>query len=182
MYTIELTEKPGWDAPTLQARLIKTTVDPAKVAILAAAWLHEVQQNVSDAESPDGWRVVDGIGRRVKTRKPKTAPRVGWRQSQSYPPARQQSRCRAKDPSKWQETQNTKIRVSGSSPRKTGKLKPSKQLVCAPFGWQRKLPIEMLRTRAPPRRSRARGVRRVSSTAQRPYHETDNGSPVARSL
>jgi len=67
MYTIELTEGPGWDAPTLQARVIKTTVDPAKVAALAAAWLHEVQQNVSDAERPDGWRLVDGIGRRVQT-------------------------------------------------------------------------------------------------------------------
>ena len=67
MYATELTEGLGWDAPTLQARLIRTTVDPAKVAMLAAAWLHEVQQNVSDAERPDGWRVVDGIGRRVKT-------------------------------------------------------------------------------------------------------------------
>jgi hypothetical protein len=31
MYTIELTEGPGWNAPTLQARVIKTTVDIAKV-------------------------------------------------------------------------------------------------------------------------------------------------------
>jgi hypothetical protein len=35
MYTIELTEGPGWDAPTLQARAIKTTVDIAKVTALA---------------------------------------------------------------------------------------------------------------------------------------------------
>ena len=67
MYTIELTKGPGWDAPALPARVIKTTTDPGKVASLATAWLHEVQQNVSDAERPDGWRLVDGIGRRVKT-------------------------------------------------------------------------------------------------------------------
>src|ERR1700676_5049059 len=56
MYTIELTEGPGWDAPTLQARAIKTTVDIAKVAALAADWLHETQQSPSDAHRPDGWR------------------------------------------------------------------------------------------------------------------------------
>jgi len=67
MYTIELTEGPGWDAPTLQARAIKTTVDIAKVAALAADWLHETQQSPSDAHRPDGWRIVDGIGRRIKT-------------------------------------------------------------------------------------------------------------------
>jgi hypothetical protein len=67
MYTIELTEGPGWDAPTLQARAIKTTVDIAKVAALAADWLHETQQSPSDAHRPDGWRIVDGIGRRTKT-------------------------------------------------------------------------------------------------------------------
>jgi hypothetical protein len=67
MYTIELTEGPGWAAPTLQARAIRTTVDVAKVAALAADWLHEVQQNKSDALRPDGWRVVNGIGRRIKT-------------------------------------------------------------------------------------------------------------------
>jgi len=72
MYTIELTEGRGWDAPTLQARAIKTTVDVAKVAALAADWLHEVRQNAfaahrPDAQRPDGWRVVDGIGRRIKT-------------------------------------------------------------------------------------------------------------------
>jgi len=33
MYTIELTEGPGWDARTLQARAIKTTVDIAKVEL-----------------------------------------------------------------------------------------------------------------------------------------------------
>ena len=67
MYTIELTEGPGWDAPTLQARPIRTTVDIAKVAVLAADWMREVQRNAPDAERPDGWRIVDGIGRRVKT-------------------------------------------------------------------------------------------------------------------
>ena len=67
MYTIELTDGPGWDAPTLQARAIRTTVDIAKVAALAADWLQEVQQNASYAHRPDGWRVVDGIGRRIKT-------------------------------------------------------------------------------------------------------------------
>ena len=67
MYTIELTEGPGWDASTLQARATKTTVDIAKVAALAADWLHEVQQNVSNVHRPDGWRVVDGVGRRIKT-------------------------------------------------------------------------------------------------------------------
>jgi len=68
MYTIELTQGPGWDAVTLQAKSIKTTVDLAKVASLAAAWLREVQQSTSDeAQKPDGWRVVDGIGRRIKT-------------------------------------------------------------------------------------------------------------------
>ena len=41
MYTIELTEGPGWDAPTLHARAIRTTVDIEKVAALAADWLHE---------------------------------------------------------------------------------------------------------------------------------------------
>jgi len=54
MYTIELTEGPGWDAPTLQARAIKTTVDLAKVAALAVDWLHQAQQNASDAHRPDG--------------------------------------------------------------------------------------------------------------------------------
>jgi hypothetical protein len=67
MYTIELTEGPGWDAPTLQARVIKTTVDIVKVAALAAEWLHEVLQKPSDAQRPDGWRIVDGIGRRIKS-------------------------------------------------------------------------------------------------------------------
>jgi hypothetical protein len=67
MYTIELTEGPGWDAPTLQTRAVRTTVDIARVAALAAEWLHEARQNSSDARTPDGWRVVDGIGRRVKT-------------------------------------------------------------------------------------------------------------------
>jgi hypothetical protein len=67
MYTIELTEGPGWDAPTLQARAIKTTVDIGKVAALAADWLHEERQNASDAHRPNGWRIVDGIGRRIKT-------------------------------------------------------------------------------------------------------------------
>jgi hypothetical protein len=62
-----LTEGPGWDAPTLQARAIKTTVDIAKVAALAANWLHEAQKSPSDAHRPDGWRIVDGIGRRIKT-------------------------------------------------------------------------------------------------------------------
>jgi hypothetical protein len=67
MYTIELTEGPGWEAPTLQARVIKTTVDLAKVTALAADWLQEVNKNASNAERPDGWRVLDGIGRRVRT-------------------------------------------------------------------------------------------------------------------
>jgi hypothetical protein len=42
VYTIELTDGPGWDAPTLQSRAIRTTVDIEKVAALAADWLHEV--------------------------------------------------------------------------------------------------------------------------------------------
>jgi hypothetical protein len=67
MYTIELTEGPGWDATTLQARVIKTTVDIAKVAALAAEWLHEVRQKPADAQMPDGWRIVDGVGRRIKS-------------------------------------------------------------------------------------------------------------------
>jgi hypothetical protein len=67
MYTIELTEGPGWDAPTLQARVIKTTVDIAKIAALAAGWLHEVRRHPPDTRSPNGWRIVDGIGRRIKT-------------------------------------------------------------------------------------------------------------------
>jgi hypothetical protein len=68
MYTIELTQGSGWDAPTMQAQAIRTTVDLAKVASLAASWLREVRQTASDdAERPDGWRVVDGIGRRIKT-------------------------------------------------------------------------------------------------------------------
>jgi hypothetical protein len=67
MYTIELTDGPGWDAPTLQTRAIKTTVDMAKVTALAADWLHDVRQNPSDTNRPDGWRIVDGIGRRIKT-------------------------------------------------------------------------------------------------------------------
>jgi hypothetical protein len=67
MYTIELTEGPGWDAPTLQARAIKTTVDIARVEALAATWLHEEQHNAPGVHGPDGWRVVDGIGRRIKT-------------------------------------------------------------------------------------------------------------------
>jgi hypothetical protein len=67
MYTIELTEGPGWDAPTLQARTIKTTVDIARVAALAADWLHEARQNAPDVRRPDGWRVANGIGRRIKT-------------------------------------------------------------------------------------------------------------------
>jgi hypothetical protein len=67
LYTIELTDGPGWDAPTLQVRAIKTTVDIAKVAALAADWLQEVQRDASTAHKPDGWRIVDGIGRRVKT-------------------------------------------------------------------------------------------------------------------
>jgi hypothetical protein len=67
MYTIELTDGPGWDAPTLQSRAIKTTVDIGKVAALAADWLHEVRQNPPDTRSPDGWRIVDGIGRRIET-------------------------------------------------------------------------------------------------------------------
>jgi hypothetical protein len=68
MYTIELTQGPGWDAPTLQVQAIKTTVDLTKVASLAVGWLHEAQQTASDdAQKPDGWRVVDGIGRRIRT-------------------------------------------------------------------------------------------------------------------
>ena len=67
MYTIELTDGPGWDAPTVQARAIKTTVDIEKVAALAVDWLREVQHNPSDSHRPDGWRIVDGIGRRIKT-------------------------------------------------------------------------------------------------------------------
>lgn len=67
MYTIELTQGPGWHALTLQSRAIKTTVDIARVEGLAAAWLHEAQQDVADADRPDGWRIVDGIGRRIKT-------------------------------------------------------------------------------------------------------------------
>jgi hypothetical protein len=67
MYTIELTEGPGWDAPAVQARVIKTTVDTAKVAALAAEWLHEVRQRPFDAHRPDGWRIVDGVGRRIMT-------------------------------------------------------------------------------------------------------------------
>jgi hypothetical protein len=67
VYTIELTEGPGWNAPTLQARVIKTTVDIAKVAALATEWLHEVRQKPSDDHRPDGWRIVDGVGRRIKT-------------------------------------------------------------------------------------------------------------------
>jgi hypothetical protein len=68
MCRIELTQGPGWDARTLQAQAIGTTVDLAKVEALAAAWLREVQQTASDdAQTPDGWRVVDGIGRRTKT-------------------------------------------------------------------------------------------------------------------
>jgi hypothetical protein len=67
MYTIQLTDEPGWDAPTLQARAIKMTVDLAKVVALAADWLHEAQQDASYAHKPDGWRIVNGIGRRVKT-------------------------------------------------------------------------------------------------------------------
>ena len=67
MYTIELTEGPGWNAPTLQARVIKTTVDIAKVAALAAEWLQEVRQEPSAAHRPDGWRIVDGVGRRIKS-------------------------------------------------------------------------------------------------------------------
>jgi hypothetical protein len=68
MCTIELTQGPGWDARTLQAQAIRTTVDLAKVTSLAASWLREVQQNASDdAQRPDGWRVVDGVGRRIKT-------------------------------------------------------------------------------------------------------------------
>lgn len=66
MYTIELTAGPGWDAPTLQSRAIRTTVDITKVAALAVEWLHEVRQEPSDAH-PDGWRIVDGVGRRIKT-------------------------------------------------------------------------------------------------------------------
>jgi hypothetical protein len=67
MYTIELTDGPGWDAPTLQARAIRTTVDMAKIAALAVGWLHEVRHDASESQRPDGWRVVDGIGRRVKS-------------------------------------------------------------------------------------------------------------------
>jgi hypothetical protein len=67
MYTIELTQGPGWDAPTVQARAIKTTVDLKKVAALAASWLRAVQQNAFDAQRPDGWRIVDGVGRRIAT-------------------------------------------------------------------------------------------------------------------
>ena len=67
MYTIELTDGPGWDAPTLRARAIKTTVDITKVTALAAEWLHEVRQDAPHAHRPDGWRVVNGVGRRIKT-------------------------------------------------------------------------------------------------------------------
>jgi hypothetical protein len=67
MYTIELTQGPGWDAPTVQARAIKTTVDLAKVADVATRWLHEVRQNAFDAHRPDGWRIADGVGRRIAT-------------------------------------------------------------------------------------------------------------------
>jgi hypothetical protein len=67
MYTIELTQGPGWGAPTLQGQAIKTTVDLAKVVALAAAWLSQVQATSDDTERPDGWRVVDGVGRRIKT-------------------------------------------------------------------------------------------------------------------
>jgi hypothetical protein len=67
MYTIELTEGPGWEAPTLQTRAVKTTVDLAKVTALAVVWLREAQQDASNAPRPDGWRVVDGIGRRIKS-------------------------------------------------------------------------------------------------------------------
>ena len=69
MYTIELTEGPGWEAATLQARVIKTTFNLTKVVALAADWLHEVQENVSSSNAgrPDGWRVVNGTGRRIKT-------------------------------------------------------------------------------------------------------------------
>jgi len=67
MYTIELTQGPGWDAPALQSRPVKTTVDIEKVTALAAAWLDEVQHASYDGQMPDGWRVVDGVGRRIRT-------------------------------------------------------------------------------------------------------------------
>ena len=62
MYTIELTVGPGWDAPTLQARVIKTTVDPAKVAALAAAWLHEVHKTYPMPRSPMAGGSSMGLG------------------------------------------------------------------------------------------------------------------------
>jgi hypothetical protein len=67
MYTIELTQGPGWDAPALQSRPVKTTVDIEKVLALAATWLNEVQHASHDGQMPDGWRVVDGVGRRIRT-------------------------------------------------------------------------------------------------------------------
>jgi hypothetical protein len=35
MYTIELTQGPGWDAPALRSRPVKTTVDIERVTALA---------------------------------------------------------------------------------------------------------------------------------------------------
>jgi hypothetical protein len=67
MYTIELTQGPGWDAPALRSRPVKTTVDIERVTALAATWLDEVQRASRDGQRPDGWRVVDGVGRRMKT-------------------------------------------------------------------------------------------------------------------
>jgi hypothetical protein len=67
MYTIELTQGPGWDAPALRSRPVKTTVDIERVTALAVAWLDEVQRASNDRQMPDGWRVVDGVGRRIRT-------------------------------------------------------------------------------------------------------------------
>ena len=58
----------GWRLHSYPAsQAIRTTVDITKVAVLAADWLREMQQNASGAQRPDGWRIVDGVGRRIKT-------------------------------------------------------------------------------------------------------------------
>ena len=82
MYTIELTQGPGWDAPALRSRPVKTTVDIERVTALAAAWLDEVQHASHDRQMPDPERLTESFDTtwgRIPAAHPAHVP--GWRWS-----------------------------------------------------------------------------------------------------
>jgi hypothetical protein len=66
MYTIELTKGLGWSAAVVETHAVKASIHIVDVERMAGALLTEAQRKPNQ-QKPDGYRVINRLGHRIRT-------------------------------------------------------------------------------------------------------------------